>query len=211
MAPPGGSTLAKHQATHTPRHVKVQGEGAAPSTATGSTGAHDRGAIPGYRDGSLDSTTAARTMCTRDCSSAMVPVRDRSRHPPLGGRDGYSNWQLLHRHCHDQKTAEDAVTVSMTTDPLTEEPGEGKLSRPVCAARRFVASLMQLGGTWRRVPGSPGLPNAKARGDECMPGKWWSSGGVQGGVPRDPRDRAKAGLLEAQSPAVRVRTHRHDA
>jgi RNA-directed DNA polymerase len=24
-----------------------------------------------------------------------------------GGRDGYSNWQLLHRHCHDEKTAED--------------------------------------------------------------------------------------------------------
>ncbi len=25
----------------------------------------------------------------------------------LGGEDGYSNWQLLHRHCHDRKTAED--------------------------------------------------------------------------------------------------------
>jgi hypothetical protein len=53
--------------------------------------------------------------------------------------------------------------------------------------------------------------NAKARGDQSMPGKRWPSGGVQGGVPRDPRDMAKAGLLEAQSPAVRVRTHRNDA
>src|SRR5690349_8769227 len=44
-----------------------------------------------------------------------------------------------------------------------------------------------------------------------MPGKRWSPGGVRGGVLRDPRDKAKAGLLEAQSPAVRVRTHRHDA
>jgi hypothetical protein len=37
------------------------------------------------------------------------------------------------------------------------------------------------------------------------------SGGVHGGVPQDPRDMAKAGLLEAQSPAVRVRTRRNDA
>jgi hypothetical protein len=44
-----------------------------------------------------------------------------------------------------------------------------------------------------------------------MPGKRWSSGGVRGGVLRGPRDMAKAGLLEAQSPVVRVRTHRNDA
>ncbi len=24
-----------------------------------------------------------------------------------GGRDSYDNWQLLHRHCHDTKTAND--------------------------------------------------------------------------------------------------------
>jgi RNA-directed DNA polymerase len=24
-----------------------------------------------------------------------------------GGKDAYYNWQLLHRHCHDKKTAED--------------------------------------------------------------------------------------------------------
>src|ERR1700712_1691354 len=44
-----------------------------------------------------------------------------------------------------------------------------------------------------------------------MPGKRWPSGGVQGGVPQDPRDMAKAGLLEAQSPEVKVRTRRNDA
>ena len=52
--------------------------------------------------------------------------------------------------------------------------------------------------------------NAKARGDNSMPGKWWLSGGVQGSVPRGPRDMAKAGLLEAQSPAVQGPTHRND-
>ncbi|MEH1997696.1 MAG: HNH endonuclease signature motif containing protein [Nostoc sp.] len=24
-----------------------------------------------------------------------------------GGKDSYNNWQLLHRHCHDTKTATD--------------------------------------------------------------------------------------------------------
>ena len=28
-----------------------------------------------------------------------------------GGMDAYANWQLLHRHCHDQKTARDNLTV----------------------------------------------------------------------------------------------------
>ena len=52
--------------------------------------------------------------------------------------------------------------------------------------------------------------DAKARGDKSMSGKRWLPGGVRGGVPRDPRDMAKAGLLEAQSPAVKVRTRRND-
>jgi len=34
----------------------------------------------------------------------------------------------------------------------------GRPAGTECAVRRFVASLMQLGGTWRSVPGSPGWP-----------------------------------------------------
>ena len=44
-----------------------------------------------------------------------------------------------------------------------------------------------------------------------MPGKRWSSAGVWGEVLQDPRDMAKAGLLQAQFPEVRVRTRRNDA
>ena len=51
----------------------------------------------------------------------------------------------------------------------------------------------------------------KPGGDKSMPGTRRPSGGVQGGVPLDPHGMAKAGLLEAQSPAVNVRTHRNDA
>jgi hypothetical protein len=53
--------------------------------------------------------------------------------------------------------------------------------------------------------------DGKPEGDKGMPGKRWPSGGVQGGVPRGPREMAKAGLPEAQSPAVNVRTPRNDA
>src|SRR5258708_21566572 len=44
-----------------------------------------------------------------------------------------------------------------------------------------------------------------------MPGTRWPPGGVQGGVPLDPHGMAKAELLQAQSPAVNVRTLRNDA
>ena len=53
--------------------------------------------------------------------------------------------------------------------------------------------------------------DGKPEGDKSMPGKRWPSGGVQGGVPQDPCDMAKAGLLQAQSPVVNVRTLRNDA
>ena len=53
--------------------------------------------------------------------------------------------------------------------------------------------------------------DGKPEGDKSMPGKRRPSGGVQGGVPLDPHGMAKAGLLEAQSPVVNVRTLRNDA
>jgi hypothetical protein len=53
--------------------------------------------------------------------------------------------------------------------------------------------------------------DGKPEGDKSMPGKRWPSGGVQGGALLDPRDMAKAGLPEAQSPVVKVRTLRNDA
>src|SRR3954462_12014722 len=43
---------------------------------------------------------------------------------------------------------------------------------------------------------------AKAGGEKSMPEKRGTLEGAEGAVPRDPRDRAKAGLPESQSPAV---------
>jgi RNA-directed DNA polymerase len=50
----------------------------------------------------------------------------------LGGRDAFHNWQLLHRHCHDRKTADDG-TVTGTNDSrqMIEEPCDANVSSTV--------------------------------------------------------------------------------
>jgi hypothetical protein len=71
----------------------------------------------------------------------------------------------------------------------------------LCATMRLVVSPAQLGGTWREVLGSGWLTrHRKADGDKSMPDNQRSSPGVWGGALGDPRDMAKAGLPEAQSP-----------
>ena len=55
-----------------------------------------------------------------------------------GGRDEYKNMQLLHRHCHDQKTAGDGSTVKGARDKgqTVEEPCEMKVSSTVLKTSR---------------------------------------------------------------------------
>ena len=60
----------------------------------------------------------------------------------LGGDNRLMNLQLLHRHCHDQKTAQDGSNQARTGqgisdhDHLTEEPDAVKVARPVLERRR---------------------------------------------------------------------------
>ena len=54
-----------------------------------------------------------------------------------GGLDIPSNRQLLHGHCHDQKTAKcdtHEAEVFMSTNQLAEEPGAEKSASPVVKA-----------------------------------------------------------------------------
>lgn len=53
-----------------------------------------------------------------------------------GGNGDYSNLQLLHRHCHDNKTATDLRRSALSKHCIVEEPDEGKLSRPVLKTSR---------------------------------------------------------------------------
>ena len=46
-----------------------------------------------------------------------------------GGKDCMTNYQAVHRHCHDTKTALDAV--NGCTSDTREEPGAVKVARPV--------------------------------------------------------------------------------
>jgi hypothetical protein len=50
---------------------------------------------------------------------------------------------------------------------------------------------------------------AKAGGDKSMPEERGSLEGAEGIAPQGPRDRAKAGLPEPQSPAVQMHTRRY--
>ena len=85
------------------------------------------------------------------------------------------------------------------------EPYDGRLSRTVCAVRRFVVSPTQSGGTRKEVLGSLGLPGSESgRGQQHAEKAVAVSKAFRGVVPQDPRDMAKAGLPEAQSPVVKV-------
>ena len=51
-----------------------------------------------------------------------------------GGKGEYNNWQLLHGHCHDEKSMLDITMLtgcSCDKSQSAEEPGAGKLARPV--------------------------------------------------------------------------------
>jgi len=55
-----------------------------------------------------------------------------------GGKDEYKNLQVLHKHCHDTKTAKDGLAGGMHLDKhqIIEEPNEVKVSRPVLKTSR---------------------------------------------------------------------------
>ena len=97
----------------------------------------------------------------------------------------------------DTLFSDDAADADPPNQPRLPSGGE----QPRCATRRLVVSPAQLGGTWREVPGSDGLPGLrKVKGTvACQK----TSGRVQAygsEALRDPRDMAKAGLPESQSP-----------
>ncbi|MFB2982063.1 group II intron reverse transcriptase/maturase [Microseira sp. BLCC-F43] len=57
-----------------------------------------------------------------------------------GGKNRMDNLQLLHRHCHDTKSAND-LNGMHNKHPVTEEPCEAKVSRTVLKTRRRGDSL----------------------------------------------------------------------
>ena len=69
-------------------------------------------------------------------------------------------------------------------------------------------SQEELGGTFL---GHRVHPTAKARGEKSMPEKRGTLEDAKGAAPQGPRDRAKAGLPEPQSPVVEPHTRCYSA
>ncbi|HET8590179.1 MAG TPA: DDE-type integrase/transposase/recombinase [Nakamurella sp.] len=78
--------------------------------------------------------------------------------------------------------------------------GRGKIERFLCATRRSFASPVQPGGIGGRSLGLLAYLDPKGEGDRSLPGNQRPGPDVRDGALRDPRDMAKAGLPEAQSP-----------
>jgi hypothetical protein len=107
---------------------------------------------------------------TAPYSVHMIP-----RH--LGGDDRLLNLQLLHRHCHDQKTAQDGSNQARTgqgipdKDHLIEEPCAAKVASTVCAVRRVLIFPPQAGGTRETFLGHQSTQRRKPKVDKSRLGK----------------------------------------
>ena len=75
-----------------------------------------------------------------------------------------------------------------------------------CATRRSVVSLAQRGEIGGKSLGLMAYLDPKGEGENSMPENRRSCPGVWDGVPGDPRDMAKAGLPESQSPEGAIRS-----
>jgi RNA-directed DNA polymerase len=68
-------------------------------------------------------------------SAKYAPEVDHILPKSQGGKDRYDNWQLLHKHCHDKKTAKDKIDAyavgTRNKSQSAEEPDAGKLACPV--------------------------------------------------------------------------------
>jgi RNA-directed DNA polymerase len=132
-----GLRLADHAATPIQRHVKVRGS-KSPYDGDWSywaprTGRHPE--LPGRVAWLLRAQQGRCAACHLAFTAADVWEVDHITPRAQGGEDRRSNWQLLHGHCHDAKTAADAVGAH-ARGCVTGEPDEVKVSRPVLKTSR---------------------------------------------------------------------------
>lgn len=126
--------LRSHAATPIVRHVKVKGE-ASPYDGNLIYWSSRMGTHPEVATRVATLLKKQKGKCTH-CGlffrESDVLEIDHIIPKSKKGKDGYNNLQILHRHCHDVKTAEDG-SVGCTYDKrqIIEEPDEVKVSRPV--------------------------------------------------------------------------------
>ncbi|WP_293318378.1 group II intron reverse transcriptase/maturase [Microcoleus sp. PH2017_15_JOR_U_A] len=109
FATSGGTALVKHSSTPIVRHTKVQG---ARSPFDGDLVYWGKRMSSHPELSSRVATLLKRqagkcVLCELSFKYGDLWEVDHVIRTSRGGKDEYSNWQLLHRHCHDLKTATD--------------------------------------------------------------------------------------------------------
>ncbi|MEG4838939.1 group II intron maturase-specific domain-containing protein, partial [Microcoleus sp. B9-D4] len=104
-----GIELTQHSDTPIVRHIKVKGV-ASPFDGNWTYWSKRRGEYPGTPNRVASLIKRQKGICSH-CglyfTSTDVVEVDHIKPTSLGGRDTYDNLQLLHKHCHDAKTATD--------------------------------------------------------------------------------------------------------
>jgi RNA-directed DNA polymerase len=135
FASPGGFPLLRHSQTPCKRHVKVQGS-RSPYDGDWSYWGLRKARHPGIPK---RITFLLRRQAGR-CNFCGLYFRtedqlevDHILPKSQGGQDAYNNWQLLHTHCHHQKSAAEAKTNRGANNhsQSSEEPCEANVSRTV--------------------------------------------------------------------------------
>ncbi|WP_096608375.1 HNH endonuclease [Calothrix sp. NIES-2100] len=132
--------LFSHADTPVVRHIKVKGE-ASPYNGdlvywSSRMGAHPE--MPKKVATLLKQQKGKCTHCGLYFRTEDLLEVDHIIPRSKGGKDEYKNLQVLHKHCHDTKTAKDGLAGGMHLDKhqIIEEPDEGKSSRPVLKTSR---------------------------------------------------------------------------
>jgi RNA-directed DNA polymerase len=102
--------LLKHGATPIKRHVKVKGESSPydGNLVYWSTRLGNNPEMPKTVATLLKKQKGKCAHCGLFFREEDVMEVDHKIPKSQGGKDSYDNWQLLHRHCHDTKTANDS-------------------------------------------------------------------------------------------------------
>ena len=109
--------LSKHTNTEIIRHVKVRGTKSIYDGDLVYWGARlsNHSELPTRKQILLKSQKGLCTLCNLKFKTGDVMEVDHIIPRSLGGKDMYDNLQLLHRHCHDIKTAKDGSLNRLTS------------------------------------------------------------------------------------------------
>jgi RNA-directed DNA polymerase len=119
--------LLKHAETPIIRHVKVKGESSPydGNLVYWSTRMGEHPEMPTRVATLLKAQKGKCTHCGLYFREEDVMEIDHRIPKSQGGKDSYENWQLLHRHCHDTKTAKDG-SLGNKSDCNSVEPKPSK-------------------------------------------------------------------------------------